>query len=145
MGARIRVQVHCCFTSTETIRSVRDGEPRTATSTFTQLLNSDASETTKRAIKELANQSANQPANQSKNISNPPSPLPLFSPTDSTHKQTSKQCQFTCQFIFTDLCLRRDTAGAEIIEPSSVVKWSLFSSYFRSFGVGVNRPFPVFC
>ena len=33
--------VHCCFTSTETIRTIRDGEPRTATSTFTQLLSSD--------------------------------------------------------------------------------------------------------
>ena len=29
-----------CFTSTETIRTVRDGEPRTATSTFAQLLSS---------------------------------------------------------------------------------------------------------
>ena len=28
------------FTSTETIRSIRDGEPRTATSNFTQLLSS---------------------------------------------------------------------------------------------------------
>ena len=34
-------QVQCCFTSTETIRTIRDGEPRTATSTFTQLLLSD--------------------------------------------------------------------------------------------------------
>ena len=34
-------QVQCCFTSTETIRTIRDGEPRTATSTFTQLLSSD--------------------------------------------------------------------------------------------------------
>ena len=34
--------VHCCFTSTETVRTVRDGEPRTATTTdFTQLLSSD--------------------------------------------------------------------------------------------------------
>ena len=33
--------VQCCFTSTETIRLIRDGEPRTATSTFTQLLSSD--------------------------------------------------------------------------------------------------------
>ena len=33
--------VQCCFTSTETIRAFRDGEPRTATSTFTQLLSSD--------------------------------------------------------------------------------------------------------
>ena len=32
--------VQCCFTSTETIRLIRDGEPRTATSTFTQLLSS---------------------------------------------------------------------------------------------------------
>ena len=30
--------VQCCFTSTETIRTIRDGESRTATSTFTQLL-----------------------------------------------------------------------------------------------------------
>ena len=28
----------CCFTSIETIRLIRDGEPRTATSNFTQLL-----------------------------------------------------------------------------------------------------------
>ena len=34
--------VQCCFTSTESIRTVRNGgEPRTATSTFTQLLNSN--------------------------------------------------------------------------------------------------------
>ena len=32
--------IHCCFTSTETMRFTRDGEPRTATSTFRQLLNS---------------------------------------------------------------------------------------------------------
>ena len=30
----------CCRTSTETVRTLRDGEPRTATSTFTQLLSS---------------------------------------------------------------------------------------------------------
>ena len=35
------VQVQCCFTFTETIRTIRDGEPRTATWTFTQLLFSD--------------------------------------------------------------------------------------------------------
>ena len=34
--------VQCCFTSTETIRTIREGEPRTSTSTFTQLLGSDA-------------------------------------------------------------------------------------------------------
>ena len=34
------VQVLCCFTSTETIRTVRNGDPRMATSTFTRLLNS---------------------------------------------------------------------------------------------------------
>ena len=32
--------VQCCFTCTETTGTVRDGEPRTATSTFTQLLSS---------------------------------------------------------------------------------------------------------
>ena len=30
--------VQCCFTSTETVRTIRDGEPGTATSTTTQLL-----------------------------------------------------------------------------------------------------------
>ena len=34
-----RVRVQCCLTSTETLQTTRDGEPRTATSTFTQLLN----------------------------------------------------------------------------------------------------------
>ena len=34
--------VQCCFTSTETVRTVRDGEPRTSTSTFTQLLSTGA-------------------------------------------------------------------------------------------------------
>jgi len=34
-------QVQCCFTSTETIRTMKDGEPRTAISTFTQLLSSE--------------------------------------------------------------------------------------------------------
>ena len=32
--------VQCCFPSTETIRTIKDGEPRTATSTLTQLLSS---------------------------------------------------------------------------------------------------------
>ena len=32
--------VQYCFTSTETVRTIRDGEPRTATSTSTQLLRS---------------------------------------------------------------------------------------------------------
>ena len=40
MEKALQVQVQCCFTSTETIRTVRDWKPRTATSTFTQLLNS---------------------------------------------------------------------------------------------------------
>ena len=36
-----RVQVQCCFTSAETdVRTIWDGKPRTATSTFTQLLSS---------------------------------------------------------------------------------------------------------
>ena len=30
----------CCFPSTETVRTIRGGEPRTSTSTFTQLLSS---------------------------------------------------------------------------------------------------------
>ena len=34
--------LQCCSASTETERTIRDGEPRTATSTFTQLLNSDS-------------------------------------------------------------------------------------------------------
>ena len=34
------VHVQFYFTSTETVRTIRDGEPRTATSTFTQLLSS---------------------------------------------------------------------------------------------------------
>ena len=33
--------VHCCFTSTETVRIIRDGGPKTSTSSFTQLLSSD--------------------------------------------------------------------------------------------------------
>ena len=36
---RVGFQVQCCFTPTETIRLIRDGEPRTAASTFTHLLN----------------------------------------------------------------------------------------------------------
>ena len=38
---RALVQVHGWFTSTGTIRMIRDGEARTATSTFTQLLGSE--------------------------------------------------------------------------------------------------------
>ena len=34
------VRGQCCFTSTETVRTIRDGEPRTATSTFTQIMSS---------------------------------------------------------------------------------------------------------
>ena len=37
-GSDIRAKVafvQCCFTSTETVRTIRDGEPRTFTSTFT--------------------------------------------------------------------------------------------------------------
>ena len=33
-----RQESSSCFTSTDTVRLIRDGEPRTATSTFTQLL-----------------------------------------------------------------------------------------------------------
>ena len=35
------VRVLCCFTATETVRTIRDEKPRTATSTFTQLLSSE--------------------------------------------------------------------------------------------------------
>ena len=34
------VLLQCCFASTETVRTIMDGESRTATSTFTQLLSS---------------------------------------------------------------------------------------------------------
>ena len=34
-------RVQCCFTSTETERTIRDGEPRTSTCTFTQLPSSE--------------------------------------------------------------------------------------------------------
>ena len=33
--------VQCCFTSTQTVRTIRDGEPRTSISPFTQLLTSE--------------------------------------------------------------------------------------------------------
>ena len=39
-SALSRLQMQYCFTSTETMETIRDGEPRTATSTFTQLLSS---------------------------------------------------------------------------------------------------------
>ena len=41
----IRVSVQCSFTSTETTRTIRDREPRGATSTFTQLLSSEINQT----------------------------------------------------------------------------------------------------
>ena len=37
---KLRMYVQCCFTSRETVRTIRYGEPRTATSTVTQLLSS---------------------------------------------------------------------------------------------------------
>ena len=37
------ISAQCCFTSTETVRTIGNGESRTATSTFTQLLNSERS------------------------------------------------------------------------------------------------------
>ena len=36
------LSVQCCYTSTETLRFIRFGEPRTATSTFAQLLSSES-------------------------------------------------------------------------------------------------------
>ena len=35
------VQVQCCFTSTETVGTIRDWEPKTPTWTFTQLPSSE--------------------------------------------------------------------------------------------------------
>ena len=40
-GENDDVEVQSCFTSTETIRTIKDGEPCTATSTCTQLLSSE--------------------------------------------------------------------------------------------------------
>ena len=40
-GSRFCFSFQCCFTCTETTRLIRDGEPKTATSTSTQLLSSD--------------------------------------------------------------------------------------------------------
>ena len=37
-----RRQVQCCCTSPKAVRSIKDRKPRTATSTFTQLLSSDS-------------------------------------------------------------------------------------------------------
>ena len=37
-GIQSAVKVQSCFTSTDTVRTIRDGKYRTATSTFTQLL-----------------------------------------------------------------------------------------------------------
>ena len=36
------LQVQCCFTSTKTITLIGDAEPRTAISTFTQLLSTES-------------------------------------------------------------------------------------------------------
>ena len=42
LSSVLSLQVHCSFTSTETIRTIMDRKPRTvATSTFTQLLTSE--------------------------------------------------------------------------------------------------------
>ena len=43
----MKFSFQCCFTSTETFRLIRDGEPRTATSAFTQLLSSDINKLSK--------------------------------------------------------------------------------------------------
>ena len=53
------VQDQCCFTSTETVKTIRDGEPRTATSAFSQLLSTasshaDAQPTLKLSVKSWA-------------------------------------------------------------------------------------------
>ena len=43
--ASVGVPIQRCFTSTETIKTIRDGEPRTSTSSFKQLLSSKTSGT----------------------------------------------------------------------------------------------------
>ena len=40
LGSSLHLLLQCCSTSTETVRTIRGGEPRTSTSTFTQLLSS---------------------------------------------------------------------------------------------------------
>ena len=40
LNSKQKVQFSAAFSSTEALRTIRDGEPRTATSTFTQLLSS---------------------------------------------------------------------------------------------------------
>ena len=50
------VQVQRCFTSTETVRIIRDGEHRTATSTFTLLLSSDVDLLNMRLLMEVEGQ-----------------------------------------------------------------------------------------
>ena len=50
MGVVGFISFHCRFTSTETFRPGRDGEPRTTTSTFTQLLTSDSGSVTRRRV-----------------------------------------------------------------------------------------------
>ena len=39
----VSVRVQCCFTSTETVQTIRNGEPRASTSTLTQVLSSEVS------------------------------------------------------------------------------------------------------
>ena len=51
---RSLIEIQCCFTSTETIRLLRNGEPGTATLTFTQLLNSEGVWTTCTCIVQMS-------------------------------------------------------------------------------------------
>ena len=55
-GGNPAVQVQRCFTSTETVRIIRDGEHRTATSTFTLLLSSDVDLLNMRLLMEVEGQ-----------------------------------------------------------------------------------------
>ena len=44
-------ELNCCFTSAESVRTIRDGEPRTSASTFTQLLSSVADSSSNVALR----------------------------------------------------------------------------------------------
>ena len=54
----------CCFTSTEARRTVRDGEPRTVTSTFTQLLSSEGLSSHRQTQRQIDRQTGRQAGRQ---------------------------------------------------------------------------------
>ena len=70
-------QVQCCLKSTETVRTVRDGEPRTATSTLTQLLSSDKLTTDEKRPSSLIEELAHPQLSSRGTCPPPPPPPPL--------------------------------------------------------------------